>query len=182
MKKGETRISRGFTIVEVALVIAVAGLIFIMVFLAVPALRASERDTERREDITFLLESIKKYQTNNRGTLPSDTEERIERTGDSLKEFKDKSGWAGFYGKYLGESYIDPSGNYYILDVRKCGDNAPEDKGCTKGNDEIGSMDYTLYIFTSAKCDGSDAVKSSNPRKVAVRYRLKGSGIFCQST
>ena len=38
----------GFTIIEVVLVLAIAGLIFLMVFIALPALQRSQRDTERR--------------------------------------------------------------------------------------------------------------------------------------
>ena len=167
MKKGETRFSRGFTIVEVALVLAVAGLIFVMVFLAVPALRASERDTERREDIAFLLDSIKKYQTNNRGALP---------------DVKVANEWNDFRTNYLGgANFFDPDGTEYILAPDECQGNTG-DRCTNKGNGNIETMDHTLHILISAKCDGPDAKKSSNPRKVAVRYRLEGSGIFCQST
>ena len=41
----------GFTIIEVVLVLAIAGLIFLMVFIALPALQRSQRDTQRRDDI-----------------------------------------------------------------------------------------------------------------------------------
>ena len=44
----------GFTIIEVVLVLAVAGLIFLMVFLALPALQRSQRDTQRKSDIARL--------------------------------------------------------------------------------------------------------------------------------
>lgn len=39
----------GFTIIEVVLVLAVAGLIFLMIFLALPALQRSQRDTQRKK-------------------------------------------------------------------------------------------------------------------------------------
>ena len=35
---------KGFTIIEVVLVLAIAGLIFAMVFIALPALQRSQRD------------------------------------------------------------------------------------------------------------------------------------------
>ena len=35
----------GFTIIEVVLVLAIAGLIFLMVFIALPVLQRSQRDT-----------------------------------------------------------------------------------------------------------------------------------------
>ena len=39
---------RGFTIIEVVLVLAIAALIFLMVFVALPALQASQRDSARK--------------------------------------------------------------------------------------------------------------------------------------
>ena len=39
----------GFTIIEVVLVLAIAGLIFLMVFVALPALQRSQRDTQRKK-------------------------------------------------------------------------------------------------------------------------------------
>ena len=39
----------GFTVIEVALVLAIAGMIFLMVFIALPALQRSQRDTSRRD-------------------------------------------------------------------------------------------------------------------------------------
>ena len=39
----------GFTIIEVVLVLAIAGLIFLMVFIALPTLQRSQRDTQRRK-------------------------------------------------------------------------------------------------------------------------------------
>lgn len=40
---------KGFTIIEVVLVLAVAGLIFLMVFIALPALQRSQRDSQRKQ-------------------------------------------------------------------------------------------------------------------------------------
>lgn len=38
----------GFTIIEVVLVLAIAGLIFMMVFIALPALQRNQRDTKKK--------------------------------------------------------------------------------------------------------------------------------------
>lgn len=56
---------RGFTIIEVVLVLAIAGLIFLMVFVALPALQRSQRDTRRREDMARVNNALVQYQTNN---------------------------------------------------------------------------------------------------------------------
>lgn len=62
----------GFTIIEVVLVLAIAGLIFLMVFIALPALQRSQRDTQRRESMSAITDAITNYQTNNNGRLPAD--------------------------------------------------------------------------------------------------------------
>lgn len=61
---------KGFTIIEVVLVLAIAGLIFLMVFLALPALQRSQRDTQRKNDASRLRAAVTDYTSNNRGKLP----------------------------------------------------------------------------------------------------------------
>lgn len=60
----------GFTIIEVVLVLAIAGLIFLMVFIALPALQRSQRDAQRRDDVSRMVSQLQSYATNNRGNLP----------------------------------------------------------------------------------------------------------------
>lgn len=43
--------SKGFTIIEVMIVLAIAGLILLIVFLAIPALQRNSRNTQRKSDI-----------------------------------------------------------------------------------------------------------------------------------
>ncbi len=62
---------KGFTIIEVVLVLAIAGLIFLMVFIALPALQRSQRDAARKAEVTTVAGSITSYQSNNRGTSPT---------------------------------------------------------------------------------------------------------------
>ena len=68
MAKNNTNFKKGFTIIEVVLVLAIAGLIFLMVFVALPALQRSQRDTARRNDLARVDTSLVQYQTNNQGT------------------------------------------------------------------------------------------------------------------
>ena len=53
---------KGFTIIEVVLVLAIAGLIFLMVFVALPALQRGQRDSQRRSDISRFMSQINSYQ------------------------------------------------------------------------------------------------------------------------
>ena len=58
---------KGFTIIEVVLVLAIAGLIFLMVFLALPALQRSQRDTQRKQDVAMVVTTLHNWKTNNKG-------------------------------------------------------------------------------------------------------------------
>ena len=59
----------GFTIIEVVLVLAIAGLIFLMVFLALPALQRSQRDALRKRQAAMYIEAFNRAKVN-RVTFP----------------------------------------------------------------------------------------------------------------
>jgi prepilin-type N-terminal cleavage/methylation domain-containing protein len=63
--------TKGFTIIEVVLVLAIAGLIFLVVFLALPALQRGQRDTQRKTDLGKLMSQVTSYQSNTQGSLPN---------------------------------------------------------------------------------------------------------------
>ncbi len=181
MKNKQITQRKGFTVIEVALVIAIAGLIFLMVFVALPGLRALQRDTQRRENMTAFIEAIKKYQQNNRGALPTGTPTTVGGVAESAVD----NTWQGFYNKYLGNNFVDPDGEIYNLTVMECNDNGTECK-----NEELAELykgdtltnRYALKVVTKAKCSGDRAVKASNPRNLAVLYKLDRSGVYCTST
>jgi prepilin-type N-terminal cleavage/methylation domain-containing protein len=66
------RSQSGFTIIEVLIVLAIAGLIMVVVFLAVPGLEKSQRNNARDTDANNLLESVGQYEGNSGGTMPTD--------------------------------------------------------------------------------------------------------------
>ncbi len=63
--------SKGFTIIEVVLVLAIAGLIFLMVFIALPALQRSQRDSARKSEVGTVASAITSYLSNSRNQLPN---------------------------------------------------------------------------------------------------------------
>lgn len=69
--KNNIKKEEGFTIIEVLIVLAIAGLIMLIVFLAVPALQRNNRNTQRRTDVGNLLAGISDFATNNNGQLPN---------------------------------------------------------------------------------------------------------------
>ncbi|HSX05761.1 MAG TPA: type II secretion system protein [Candidatus Saccharimonadales bacterium] len=71
LKQLKTRNQKGFTIIEVLIVLAIAGLIMVVVFLAVPALQRSQRNQSRKTDANNLLSAIADFTGNNGGTPPA---------------------------------------------------------------------------------------------------------------
>lgn len=61
----------GFTIIEVLIVLAIAGLIMLIVFLAVPALQRNARNTSRKSDAASLGSAFAEYVNNNDGQIPA---------------------------------------------------------------------------------------------------------------
>lgn len=157
----------GFTIIEVSLVLAIAGLIFLMIFVALPALQRSSRDTQRREDMMTLISEIKKYQSNNRGALPTDS---------------GNASWANFYAKYLDDKFADPDTDQkYTLTTADCGKNTANEPCAVSYADVSFPNNYKITVVTGAICDGESAIKSNNPRRVAVLYKLE-LGVYCGNT
>jgi prepilin-type N-terminal cleavage/methylation domain-containing protein len=62
--------NEGFTIIEVMIVLAIAGLIMLIVFLAVPALERTSRNTQRKNDAAAIASAISNYASDNAGGLP----------------------------------------------------------------------------------------------------------------
>lgn len=63
--------SSGFTIIEVLIVLAIAGLIMLIVFLAVPALTRNSHNTQRKSDVSAITGAMQEYVNNNGGQLPA---------------------------------------------------------------------------------------------------------------
>jgi prepilin-type N-terminal cleavage/methylation domain-containing protein len=144
---------KGFTIIEVVLVLAIAGLIFLMVFIALPALQRSQRDTQRRDDVSRFVSQLTSYATNNRGNLPAFANMNTATTG-----------FIAAYMKSSGGEFKDPAtGNDYTA------------TDGTPGADQI------QYVVGSI-CDGENiGASGQGNRQAAVRIKLEGSGFFCQN-
>ena len=65
--------SLGFTIIEVLIVLAIAGLIMVVVFLAVPTLQRSGRNNALNTNANNIFTGVNSYLSNNNGTLPAAT-------------------------------------------------------------------------------------------------------------
>lgn len=65
-----SRKQKGFSIIEILIVLAVAGLILAVVFLAVPQLQRNARDSARQSVATRLSAEMETYASNNGGKYP----------------------------------------------------------------------------------------------------------------
>lgn len=61
----------GFTIIEVLIVLAIAALILVIVFLAVPTLQRNSRNTQRKNDAANALSALSNFVSNNNGSFPA---------------------------------------------------------------------------------------------------------------
>ena len=156
----------GFTIIEVVLVLAIAGLIFLMVFIALPALQRSQRDTQRSNDISRMQAALNTYQSNNRGSVPSSA-----------------SAWTTFITNYLkvnGDTFTDPDGTDYVVTVN--------DLSATTGKTKLGEVKGTTFeanahniiVSIQGTCNTDGTVKkATGKRKVAMSYKREGGGWIC---
>lgn len=63
--------SKGFTIIEVMIVLAIAALILLIVLLAVPALQRNSRNTAIKNDAGNVVAGINEFKSNNDGASPT---------------------------------------------------------------------------------------------------------------
>ena len=63
--------NKGFTIIEVLIVLAIAGLIMLIVFLAVPALQRNQRNNARNSDASRIAAAISECLANRNGQTAS---------------------------------------------------------------------------------------------------------------
>lgn len=168
MKKENSK--KGFTIIEVVLVLAIAGLIFLMVFIALPAMQRGQRDTQRKNDLARVVTAVQNYQSNNKGKIP---------TFDAT--------FISGYLKTQGDSFTDPSGTDYAFYKKNDGTSkgiADCGKGVGQECDIQAQPDFVsgrIIAVKKATCGGEKAVGSSGDNKFAILMKLEGAGVACYS-
>lgn len=155
-----TRKQQGFTIIEVVLVLAIAGLIFLMVFIALPALQRSQRDTQRKDDLSRFMSQITAYQSNTKGAVPA--------SATALTSF------VSGYMNAGGDTFTDPNGNAYHVTYQTDG-TVPAMNADSAAN---------VYYADYARCSDAGAptrnTTTNSSRQIAVSMALEGGGAYCQ--
>ncbi len=121
------KLRQGFTLIELIIVLAIAGLVISLVFVAARSAQRNARDTTRRADTQKLATAIEQWAANKNGALPKDASElnSLKTTGYiDVTKFKDpKTGAEYSFGFFstIGAAKSNPfwgfDGNmYYIYD------------------------------------------------------------------
>lgn len=151
--------TKGFTIIEVVLVLAIAGLIFLVVFLALPALQRGQRDTQRKQDLGKVMSQVTSYQSNTQGSLPN-------------------GAWdTTFKSNYLtvnSTPFADPSNGstYTFTQQTAIPSSAPA----------IGAGQ--IWIYPGATCGGTNGVQgtiSTTSRTFAALIYQEQGAYYCQN-
>ena len=149
---------KGFTIIEVVLVLAIAGLIFLMVFVALPNMQKSQRDTQRRSDYAALASAVIQYSANNGGKVPA-------------------SGTSALGATSLNSNGTDPSGYSYSVSIEEM------TKDTKIGAPIINNDGFTsVKIITNADCGNGDVPTYTASNKAFVIYGALESGTYCSAS
>lgn len=145
---------KGFTIIEVVLVLAIAGLIFLMVFIALPALQRGQRDGQRKEDLARINTQLQNYQSSNRGKIPSSAAGTGAGTIGSFKT------------RYMAiaDEYTDPQGAAYTFTA------AGADPAA------IGQVSYSTGVICGE--DGATTATGATVRSYTLRMKLENQTAF----
>lgn len=209
MFKQKTLSKRGFTIIEVVLVLAIAGLIFLMVFLALPALQRSQRDTTRRNELGEFRTQIVQYQSNNRGRVPQTLTQWNRVVDDYMNLNRTEDGGSVVKEDVDPDSvpFLDPDGEPYCIKAvynlssdgsdsaesnQDCGNQDGEEDASAGSavsitNGEVSlhltwdDNKHEIYAFNYARCsdEGVTAQVADGSRLVAFVTKLEGAGIYC---
>ena len=145
--------TKGFTIIEVVLVLAIAGLIFLMVFLALPALQRNQRDQQRSQDLGRLISAVQSYKSNNQGKRPLD--------------LGGPTGSSNIIGSTYLENFRTPAGDDYTL--------AAGSTTVVPQNTRP-SAETVINYYANRACDSATA----NSGKMAIVIWQENSGQRCQ--
>ena len=185
--------SSGFTIIETVLVLAIAGLIIVMAFIALPSLWASQRDADRRANVMGFISALKTYQTNNsRGALPTGSGTY---TAQKPVSGYASTNWAGLIQDYYlkNNNLTDPSGNVYKIRVGTCsassvatrcyiGDTNFDNNVNASTAPSFNAANPTIYVVTGATCSETSQVVKTNSNRSVAAVQVLERGKYCQNT
>ena len=156
MKKLFNKDQKGFTIIEVMIVLAIAGLIIGVVLVAIPQLQRNQRNSSRKSIVSRIKTEIDNYQGNNNGKIPTAAADITSFTTRYLTGVnRDDPKLA----TPMPVSYVTTATDY------------------TAGSVFVGTVG-TISYKDAVTCDGELAATGS-ARQYAMWTRLEGDAIYC---
>lgn len=138
----------GFTIIEVLIVLAIAGLILLIVFLAVPALQRNSRNTQRKNDIQSILGAQQEWSNNNGGKVPGSQ-------GDVDAVYANSK--LGFYNTaaptYKSGAFVNPKDDKVYIAVGAL---------CSSGDAAAGTSRQIAVLYTIDSTTGAQKACQDN--------------------
>lgn len=161
--------TEGFTIIEVLIVLAIAGLILLIVFLAVPALQRNSRNTRRVNDVSRLGGAVSEFSNNNNGKIP---------TGNAnLADILDNAGTLSQYTITWNTQNDTVTGPIGIFVGTQGALPANNQQFQTNGTNAT-SIE-TIRIVTGAICDtntpGATTATGATSRNVSIQFAVEGA-------
>jgi len=162
----------GFTLIEVLIVLAIAALVLLIVFLAVPAARRVERDNTRKAFVSFAAAQLDEYYQNNSREFPYYAPDMCE-----------------YFTNYLKDQGVTSCAATFNVSKQCVLVNGYRIKGCfhhiDSDHDYVGPYDE-VSIQLGHNCNsvaGGDPIVSAGgvhiERHYAVWTRLEGGSILC---
>lgn len=148
--------SKGFTIIELLIVLAIAALIILIVLIAVPQLQRNQRNTARQSIIGRITTEINNYSGNNNGNIPNNAATITDLTNRYLNGVDRADPQLG-----------TPMAVTYAAD--------PPDGVPTGANlPAVG----TIFYRDAHLCNG-ESVNGAGARNFAVWTQLEGGAVYC---
>lgn len=135
---------KGFTLIEIVIVLAIAALIMIIVFVAVQGTQRSRRNAQRQRALDSIAGQVETYASNNRGKYPSGSEWNGAGDNTFVKQYI--AGRAEYIDPVSGEQYYfnDTSINFTQFDS-----DSAQCKAGFKGSPNENGAGAVVYAYDS---------------------------------
>lgn len=165
LTKLKTKDAKGFTIIEVMIVLAIAALILLIVLLAVPALKRNSANTTIKNDVGTVAGGISTYESDNNGSTP-----------DTFSG----TGTIAIKNNGLGTTEnVSVNGSTTVYAVGGANTFSTADKVGADVSSDATALTSTVYVDPGYGCVASGTAVSAHTkttRAVALYYLIESNG------
>lgn len=155
---------QGFSIIEVLIVLAIAGLLMAVIFIAVPQLQRNARDNTRQNLVNRLKSEMETYSSNNQGKYPLNF---------AACAAPDTGKWCDFFNRYVTGKIdvVDPSTGANVVSAT-VGTPAGFRQADGAAAASLPAVAGDLTIFRGAKCDGEGVAVSGTANATTKNFAM----------